>query len=97
MTINKKLKRFKRKNFSVTSQNYYMEMYPCSCCGNPILGFGLNGQDPSFHSDISNVKGVKAATAVWNSISKDDLSVSGFIDIISFFVEREEKTLAEQE
>ena len=84
MTIKRKLEKLSHTNFCVGTDQTFIELYPCSCCGDPMLAFG-RGDIPSFHEDISTIKGIKAATAVWNVMGNmNEMTTTEFVDFLLF-------------
>tara|TARA_R110000868_G_scaffold351678_2_gene612937 strand:- start:18 stop:311 length:294 start_codon:yes stop_codon:yes gene_type:complete len=95
MTIKKKLKKLSNTQFSVGTDKTFIELYPCSCCGDPMLMFG-RGESPSFNEDISTIKGIKAANAVWNVMSNiDEMTTTNFVDFLLSLQRKSKKDLVE--
>jgi hypothetical protein len=94
MTIKNKLQKLSHTEISIASSTHFIQLYPCSCCGDPMLSFGIHGQDPTFHSDISHIDGIKGATIVWNNTSNmEKMTTTNFVD---FLLNLKKKTLVEQ-
>lgn len=99
MTINKKLKQLKDEQFRVSNGVINIELYPCGCCGDPMLILGTEGQEvPIFNGDISTLKGIKAATAVMNAYyNHKDMTVTNFTDFIHMLLKQSKENLVVSE
>ena len=99
MTLIKKLKQLKNKEFQLSNGRFDIELYPCGCCGDPMLVLGISGQEvPIFNGDISTIKGIKAATAVMNAyMNHKDMTVTNFTDFLHMLLKQSTENFAEQE
>jgi len=99
MTVQKKLKQLRNQQFQVSNGVVDIELYPCGCCGDPMLILGVSGDEvPVFNGDISTQKGIKAATAVMNAyFNQKDMTVTNFTDFLHMLLENSKEHLEEQE
>lgn len=99
MTIQKKLNKLKNEQFEVSNGVIDIELYPCGCCGDPMLVVGASGDEvPVFNGDISTMKGIKAATAVMNAyFNQNDMTVTNFTDFLHMLLRQSKENLAVSE
>jgi hypothetical protein len=96
MTLKNRLKRLRNKDFQVGSENTILELYPCSCCGDPMFIIAdRNTLNPIVNVDISTTEGLKIVTAVYNQREipphETPMKPSDFLMMIEILLEKKEE------